>query len=236
MARRDPPVRAIDWKRSARVVPSRYPAVGLFDRVADPADLEAVSAIESLTNDRLRNEAGEISLVAAEDRISGPGTTPIMAAFTHPNRDGSRFSNGSYGVYYAGESLATAIVEARFHRQRFLSYSSEPPLHLEMRAYYARIRCKLHDLRGQAKRHPDWFGPDPLHYGSGQILGGELRSRGSNGLVYHSVRRAGGQCAAVFRPRLMSPVTQGAHFEFLWDGKEITEVLEVRRILAGKRH
>src|SRR5205823_14207484 len=83
------------WRPSHRTVPSRFPPVGLFVRVAAPEDLEAVFALEAMTNDRLREEAGELPLVAKEDRISGPGTTPIMAAFTHLNPEGSRFSDGS---------------------------------------------------------------------------------------------------------------------------------------------
>lgn len=230
-----PPLAAIDWRRSARIVPSRYPPVGLFDRVADAADLEAVFAVEALTNDRLRDEAGEITLVPAEDRIRGAGTTPIMAAFTHPNREGSRFSDGSYGVYYAGESLATAIAESRFHRARFLAWSAEPPMRVGMRAYYARIRAELHDLRGWREAKPDLFDPDPERYGPGQVLGRELRARGSGGVVYPSVRRQGGECAGVFRPRLIAPVTQGPHFEFIWDGQSIIDVLQVRRYPGAAR-
>lgn len=235
MARHDPPLAAVDWKRSVRVVPSRYPPVGLFDRVADPADLDAVYAVEALTNDRLRDEAGDISLVPPEDRISGAGTTPIMAAFTHPNREGSRFSDGSYGVYYAGESLDTAIAESRFHRERFLRYSSEPPMRIGMRAYYARIRGELHDLRGCRNVKPPLFDPDPDAYGPGQALGRELRAGGSHGVIYPSVRRAGGECVGVFRPRLIAPVTQGPHFEFLWDGLAVTDVLQVRRYPGAAR-
>lgn len=230
MARADPPLKAIDWKRSVRIVPSRYPPVGPFDRVADPADIEAVFAVEALTNDRLRDAAGDIQLVAPEDRISGPGTTPIMAAFTHPNPDGSRFSDGSFGVYYAAESIDTAIAESRFHRARFLAFSAEPPLRLEMRAYYAKLRARLHDLRGQVVAHPEWFDPDPARYGAGQALGARLKAGGSNGVIYPSVRRAKGECVGAFRPRVVSPVTQGPHFEFLWDGEAITDVLQVRRV------
>jgi hypothetical protein len=224
-----PPLSAIDWRKSARMVPSRYPPIGVFDRVARAQDLEAVFAIEALTNDRVRDELGEICLVPEEDRIAGAGTTPIMAAFTHPNRDGSRFSDGSFGVYYAGDSLATAIAESRFHRERFLAYSAEPPIRLEMRCYYARVRGELHDLRKAQGSNPQWFDPDPRRYGAGQVLGLELKSRGSNGLVYHSVRRPEGECVGIFRPRLVSPVTQGPHFEYLWDGRSIVEVLQIQR-------
>ena len=85
-----PPLAAVDWPRSVRIVPSRYPAVGLFDRVASQEDLDAVHEIGGLTNDRLRNALGAIDLVPPGERIFGAGTTPIMAAFTHPNREGSR--------------------------------------------------------------------------------------------------------------------------------------------------
>ena len=52
----------------------------LFDRVADPADLEVVLAIESMTNERIRDELGDIQLVAPGDRISGPGSTTLPFA------------------------------------------------------------------------------------------------------------------------------------------------------------
>ena len=90
-----------------RIIPSRFPPISLFEAVADPADLEAVYAIEAMTNDRLRDEAGELSLVPPEDRVSGPGTSAIMAAFTHLNPVGDRFTDGSYGVFYAGRTLAS---------------------------------------------------------------------------------------------------------------------------------
>ena len=75
------PRRAISWKPSWRLIASRYPPAGLFDRVAAAGDLDGVYALEGLTNPRLRDDTGELALVAPEDRISGPGTTPIMAAF-----------------------------------------------------------------------------------------------------------------------------------------------------------
>src|SRR2546426_12080698 len=99
------------WRPSHRVVPSRFPPVGLFDRVAAPEDLEAVFALEAMTNDRLREEAGGLSLVAKEDRISGPGTTPIMAAVTPPYPQGRRFSDGSVGGYYCAPEVETAVGE-----------------------------------------------------------------------------------------------------------------------------
>jgi hypothetical protein len=110
------PVRRVSWRPSYRLIPSRYPTVGLYDAIADPADLEVVFAIEALANPRIRDAIGELALVPEDERVSGPGATPVMAAFTHLNPEGSRFSDGTYGVYYAAHSLETAIAEVSHHR------------------------------------------------------------------------------------------------------------------------
>ena len=58
------------WRPSQRLVPSRFPPVSLFDRVADPKDLEALYALESLTNDRIRDEVGDDWSCACTSAIS----------------------------------------------------------------------------------------------------------------------------------------------------------------------
>src|SRR5690625_2335852 len=102
-----PPEKRIRWTRAYRIVPSRFPPVGVFDRIADPEDLDALFELESMTNPRLREEAGALALVPPDRRIGGPGATPVMAAFTHLNPEGSRFSDGSYGVFYAAHGVST---------------------------------------------------------------------------------------------------------------------------------
>src|SRR4030095_5398997 len=119
------PVHLITWLPCWRIIPSRFPPIDLFERVADPADLEAMYALESLTNDRLREEVGELQIVLPRERISGRGTSYIMAAFTHLNPAGSWFSDGTYGVFYAAYTLDTAIAETRYHREQFLRATSE---------------------------------------------------------------------------------------------------------------
>lgn len=217
------------WKNTARIVSSRFPPVGLFDKVADPADLEAVYHIEGLTNPRLRAEAQELRLIEPADRLSGPGTTPVMAAFTHPNPAGSRFSDGSFGIYYCARTVGTAIHETRFHRERFLRYSQEAPIMLEMRVYYADIRKSLHDLRAGGKRKSTWLDPDS--YDASRKLGRALRDRNSYGALYPSVRDAGGECAAVMRPPALSPARQGEHYGYYWDGRRITHVAKIVPVL-----
>ena len=222
-----PRTRRTQWRPSHRLVPSRFPPVGLFDRVADPKDLDAVYALESLTNDRLRDEAGELALVPAADRIAGPGTAPIMAAFTHLNPEGSRFSDGAYGVYYCAQTLATALAEVRYHQERFLRRTGEGPLRLEMRLYLSDLDARLADVRRLTAYH------DPDDYLPGQRLGRALRDAGKDGVLYRSVRHEGGLCAAVFRPRLLRPCRQSTHYAFHFDGNRVVAIDELSTVWAS---
>lgn len=58
----------------------------------------------------------------------------------------------------------------------------------------------------------------------------ELRTRHSNGIVYDSVRRAGGECVAVFWPDDVGACSQGKHYDYHWDGTAITWVIELRAV------
>jgi hypothetical protein len=218
--------RRIVWQPCWRIVPSRFPPIDLFERIADPADWDALIALESLTNDRIRDEVGDISLIPAAERISGPGASVIMAAFTHPNPDGSRFSDGSFGVFYAGEDLPTAIAETRYHRERFMRATSQPRMELDMRVYAVDLDGELHDVTGRQEAMPLVYHPED--YSAGQILAVRLRAEGSSGIVYDSVRHAGGACAAIFKPRCLSNPRQERHLCYVWDGRAITLVYEKR--------
>ena len=220
------PKSAVRWLPCYRIIPSRFPPINLFERVTDPADLETVLDIESMTNDRLRDEVGALNLVPPEDRISGPGTSPIMAAFTHLPPYGSRFTDGSFGVFYAGRTLDTAIAETKHHREAFLRATSEPRIELDMRVYAVDLDTMLHDIRGMQGILPGIYEPDS--YAASQALAIEVRNSGSSGLAYDSVRKLGGECAAIFKPRVLSNCRQERHLTYVWDGSSISTVYEKR--------
>ena len=219
------PTTPTTWRTSYRLIPSRYPTVGLFDAIADAADLDVVFVIEALTNPRIRDELGELRLVPADERMVGPGSTPIMAAFTHRNPEGSRFSDGSYGVYYAAQALETAVAEVSHHRAVFLARTNEPPIDVDLRVITAAVDAPLHDLRRVAKRAAAAL-LDPDDYGPPQALGRALRDVKSWGVLFPSVRHAGGLCVGLFRPKALQPARSGAHLALHWDGQRITHWFE----------
>lgn len=216
--------RRVRWPEACRIVPTRYPSVYLYDRVADAADFDALYALEAMTNERLRDELGQVERVPAAQRRFGPGSGPIMAAFTHVNLAGSRFSDGRYGVFYAARDRATAIAETRHHHGRFLAATAQGPMHLPMRLYQVQIDARLHDLR-PAGAVPEAV-HDPDDYTAARALGAELRAAGSAGVAYRSVRRPGGHNVGLFNPLGASACLHAAHLLYAWDGRRFADVYE----------
>ena len=213
---------------SYRLIPSHFPPIGLFENLLDPDELEAAYALESLTNDRLQDQVGNIALVAPEDRVTGPGTTAIMAAFTHTGM-ASRFTRGRYGVYYAALDLDTAIAESAFSRARFMAATNEAPQILTMRSYICRVNAMLVDVRADKAVH------DPASFAYAQAVGEKLKNENESGILYNSVRNTGGECIAALRPcALAPPASQAGHYQFRWDGRTIAEVLKIEKYRQTK--
>ncbi|MGA7777089.1 MAG: RES family NAD+ phosphorylase [Paraburkholderia sp.] len=218
----------LDWSPAFRVIPTRFPAVNLFDRVAAPEDFEALYALEAMTNDRLRTEIGELDLVPREERRFGPGYGPIMAAFTHLNPLGSRFSDGSYGVFYCARSRATAIAETRFHTGTFLAATAEAPMRQQMRLYTVIAAGQVVDVRDDASL--DTAVLSPVDYLAGQALGRAVRAAGAPGVVYPSVRDTGGECLAAFKTTLLRDCHHAAYLEYNWNGSAVDMVFELNQV------
>src|SRR5688572_20442566 len=105
------PTRMLRWLPCFRIIASRFPTIHLYERVADAADWDALYALESLTNPRLQEELGALGKIPREDRTFGPGASVVMAPFIYLNPDGGRFTDATFGAFYAARSLATAIAE-----------------------------------------------------------------------------------------------------------------------------
>ena len=135
------------WPKAWRIIASRFPPIDLFERVSDnPAMSEVLADLEQATNPRVRDEIGEIALVPPNRRVAGPGASWVMAPFTHVNPKGSRFSNGSYGVYYAAYALETALRETIYHFEKFARDARDPPRREDMRVLVGRVFNTFDDV------------------------------------------------------------------------------------------
>jgi RES domain len=229
------PARARVRETTHRLVASRYPPVGAFDDLAaDAEELAIAFLLESATNDRLAVLSHRLPLLPPNEIVQGAGATMVMAAFLHADEAGGRFTDGRLGAWYASFDVDTAIAETLYHSTRRLRLSDGAfPSAIQMRELVAGIDCDLVELRGEKKNRRDLYDPDD--YKAAQTFGIGLRwppsGEGANGIVYDSVRRAGGTNVCVYRPSLVIlPVNQAAHYEYRWDAAGEVSVLKLTNV------
>jgi hypothetical protein len=213
-----------------RLIASRWPAIGVFDRVATPADVVAAYELEMLTNDRLHVPLQRLHELPESEWVVGVANANIvMAAFLHADEAGGRFTDGTLGAWYCSFDLQTAIKETVYHHTRRLLHSTAGLYQtIQMRELRADVDARFHDLRGREKELPALY--SPMSYAVSQPWGVQLRREGANGICYDSVRHAGGVNLAVFRPRLVLNVTQGDHFQYEWTGSETPVVSQLTNV------
>jgi hypothetical protein len=151
-----------------------------------------------------------------------------MAAFTHLNPQGSRFSDGSYGVFYCDRKRDTAIAETRYHSALFMEATSEPPMRLQMRLYTVQARGEVADLCEASRAEPSIVDPD--HYGYAQGIGRQLRTDGIQGILYPLVRQPAGECLVALRTGILRNCLHAAYLEYNWNGRAIDAVFEVAQL------
>jgi hypothetical protein len=207
----------VTWPQTYRIIRSIHPPIDLFEDIADPRDWEALAAVEEKTNPRIRFEIGDLGKVPAARRVSGPGASYVMAPFVHCStlRPG-RFSDGSYGIYYAGDSEEVAIAETIHHHQNFMRATDETPgWTSDFRVLAGSVDRDLDDVDAV----PGALDPDD--YSASQAEGKALRASGSDGLTWSSVRAAGGRCIGIFWPDVIPVPVQGRHYSYHWDGQRV---------------
>lgn len=215
-------VRQID---THRLVPSRHLAHGdsVLAALADSAaDLRAVFDLDAATNDRLLAAEQRLPGIGLEELVFAvPYATVINAAFCHPHPLGARFSGPDRGAWYAAFELETSQAEVGFHKSVQLAEIGRFEDSVTYDDYLADFSASFHDARG-ARGARTWLDPDS--YVVSQALAEELLEAGSLGIVYPSVRRAGGTCLACFRPALVTNVRRDRTYRFTWRGTPEPEI------------
>ena len=195
-----------------RLIPTKYIGEGesvLARLTVDDEDVDRLLELEGVTNDRLLGEAGLLPGISVHELVFGLSYAHIVnAAFTHANPLGSRFNLADRGAWYAAFALETSEAEMAFHKAQELQEINWQDEEVVTYAdYLADFRADFHDIRGASK-----FAKclDPGSYQNSQLLGRELLTEGSPGIIYPSVRHKGGTCLVCFRPALVINVRRGS--------------------------
>ncbi len=224
------PSRPVDWAQACRLVPARYRPEACFERISDtPAEGDLLVQLADLTG----AGAGDFASMDPGRILFGAGAGWINAAFIAP-RPG-RFSSHRQGAFYAAREIETSVAEVKFHLEQ--DYRKEGILEsmdLEYRALGVHLHGTVHDLRGCPRARAPWAAiHDPHSYAASQAFAASLRAAGSAGVLWLSLRREGGACAAVFDPNILRACRHDTYLTFRWNGRDIHQVFE-RRILALK--
>jgi len=207
------------WTPGYRIIRTIYPPVDLFEDIADPADWELLVSAEAKLNPRIRDDIGNLALVPPVRRVDGPTASIAMGAFTHVSTDRpSRFSDGSFGIWYCGERVEVALAETAHHFQRFMRATHEPGADADFRLLTCAVAGQMEGAPEECLAKDDWR--------PGQRFGRRARADGLDGVRYRSVRYPAGAAAAVFWPSCLTlPITQTRQFRYRWDGVRMTHYL-----------
>jgi hypothetical protein len=199
----------------ARNIISLIESENLFDDLSDsPKDWETAQMVEL-------------------DHKPSPFESPVPAihrpfedavwdnAITYPFKHWmrSRFSDGSFGVWYGADSLETSIYESAHHWYSGLLSDAgfnRPGAYVERKAYWVRCDAALINLKEKVLSHPQLM--DPNDYSYTQTVGTRLHHEGHPGLLTRSTRYLSGDTFAILKPQVLSAPRHAAYYSY-----EVTE-------------
>ena len=210
-----------------RLIPSRFPPIGLFDTVATAADLAAVMELVGWTNDRLVAE--RVARLPRDEWVYGiPNASIVMAAFLHVSLMGMRFNGPELGAWYASDDIHTAAAEVGHHLRREIVARGVETMRRTYRAYAATLLGNYLDIRGRQAEYADLYAPD--RYDASQPFGENIRATGGAGILYDSLRRGRGANVVAHRPRNITEILQSDHYEVL--ASAASRRIEVQRLIT----
>jgi hypothetical protein len=185
-----------DWHRN---IVSLRKSIELFaDLVDDEHDAEVLAQHEVATK-RARQEPAIITRPFEDAEIYDAIAAAIEWPFEHPCQ--SRYSSGSFGVWYGAASVATSVYETVYHFRKntlaaTIAAQSKVPIVQERRVHLVHCNGLLVDLRPLINNTPDLLHPDD--YSTCQFLGAELKHAGMPGVLTLSARHPGAEIVGVF--------------------------------------
>ena len=215
----EPPLSALRQFDTCRLIPSRFADVedSVLAPLADTdAELRDLFDLDNATNERLRGEYGGLPGIGVDELVFGvPNFRIINAAYTYPRPEGSRFNDGERGAWYCAFEAETALAEITFHKTVEYQEIGRFDDSVTYQAMLADFTSTFHDLRGLPGYERCL---DAASYIDSQQLAAALLDAGSMGIIYPSVRRAGGTNLACFRPALVGNVRKGQAYRLTWAG------------------
>jgi len=222
-------VKRIAQDRTIRLVAAARLRDPVLLKLVEKTDLAALEEIEGATSARLRAQESGTERLDRRELVHGiPQAHLINAAFSHwLPRSLNRFNGPRRGAWYAALELATCVAEVSFHMERELANISDYRATVDYAELLASFIGDFVDLR-RAKPRPAFLDPSPSRsYKAGNLFADMVRTAGHYGIVYPSMRHAGGTCLVALVPHAVQSVTQGRVLRLAWNGKPGPQVAKL---------
>lgn len=219
-------ITAVNDRGLVRLIPeTRHKPPVLRGLVDGDDEAEILAELEGETSARLIAEREgspaldrrELAFARRSHDLKLYGQSHINAAFAYTRPTGNRFNDADRGAWYCAWDALTSAEEVGFHRTRELAYIgvyTDAARYVELLADVIGDFPDLHDAPAHPALHPD----PAIGYAAGQTFAADMRRAGHRGLVYPSVRRAGGRCFVAFDPGIIQNVRPGASWTLTWTG------------------
>jgi hypothetical protein len=156
------------------------------------------------------------------DARQGDATTTRMIWSWNKNWQASRFSDGSFGVWYGCDTAETSVYETAYHWFNGLlvdaGFDTEKVVG-ERKLYAVACDAALVDLRPLTTPHPALI--HKTDYSTTQSIGARLHREGHPGLVTASARHTTGHNYAILNPEVLSNPRNHSQLTYRLDGQRI---------------
>jgi hypothetical protein len=201
------------------LIPSRFPPVPLYQRIACGYD-DDVAGVAELHNPRLREK----------QRLVGKGTATVdetsplfqnwnHAPFTYSNPEGSWFFNRFVRCLEMSRDRQTALAVSVAKRELFLRRTAEAPIGLDMRMLSRTVSGAFLDVQSVSV---------DLTMIERRKLGAKLveraKTEGLSGVLFRSPERPSGTRICVLNGNALGRAVQGEHFRYSWDGDRVSSL------------
>jgi RES domain-containing protein len=198
-------------------------ALGDDEHQADLAEIEGATSGRLLAQ-----EAGAESIGPREFVSEIPHAHFINAAFAYWRPvELNRFNGPGRGAWYAALDVSTCIAEVTFHTTRELERVNDFNATVDYAEMFASFAGEFVDLR-DVNPKPGCLDPDTIiGYPAGNELANSTRAQGHYGIIYPSVRDAGGTCLVALFPHAVQSVAQGAIVRLIWSGSSDPQLEQI---------
>jgi len=190
----------------------------LFDDLTDaPQGWQAATELEILTKPH--------TYLSNQPIIDRPfEEADYCEAITYPfdNWSASRYSDGSYGVWYGAKTLETTIYETAYHWRHGLlkdvGWENIDDVVIQRKVYFVRCDSSLLNFIPKLDLFPELINPNSYHFT--QQIGARIHHEGHPGLLSQSAR-CEGNVYAIFNKQILSNPRQQCYLSYRIDAENI---------------